>query len=152
MQTSTSDRVVIRYNGEVIKGYLEQQKAEDLGGLLGQANRRIQDTLTVRLENGELKQVPTAKVKAIFFVKSFEGQSERDELKFFSHAPIVHGIWTQVHFLDGEVVEGIVHNSMHHLVDPGFFLIPTDPGSNNKLIYVTKSALKDYRVLGVRAL
>jgi hypothetical protein len=38
------------------------------------------------------------------------------------------------------------------LVDPGFFLVPTHPGSNNKLIYVSKSQLADHRVLGTRNL
>jgi hypothetical protein len=58
----------------------------------------------------------------------------------------------RVQFLDGEVIEGIVHNSVRYLVDPGFFLVPTHPGSNNKLIYVSKSQLADHRVLGTRNL
>jgi hypothetical protein len=37
-------------------------------------------------------------------------------------------------------------------VDPGFFVLPTDPGSNNKLAYVMKSWLVDHRVLGMRKL
>jgi hypothetical protein len=66
--------------------------------------------------------------------------------------PIVHGIWVRVEFLDGEVMEGIVHNTLRFLVDPGFFLIPSDPDSNNRLVYVMKSWLRDHRVLGVRKL
>jgi hypothetical protein len=58
----------------------------------------------------------------------------------------------RVQFLDGEVIEGIVHNSIRYLLDPGFFLVPTHPGSNNKLIYVSKSQLIDHRVLGTRNL
>jgi hypothetical protein len=38
------------------------------------------------------------------------------------------------------------------LVDPGFYLVPTHPGSNNKLIYISKSQLADHRVLGTRNL
>jgi hypothetical protein len=55
-------------------------------------------------------------------------------------------------FLDGEVMEGIVYNSIRYLVDPGFFVLPTDPGSNNTLVYVVKSWLVDHRVLGLRKL
>jgi hypothetical protein len=55
-----------------------------------------------------------------------------------------------IRFLDGEVMEGIVHNSLHYLVDAGFFLLPTDPYSNNKLVYVAKNQLSDLRVLGTR--
>ena len=152
MIPTDSERVVIQCNNEVIKGFVDQHKAEDLETLLGQSTRKMPEAITVRTESGELREIPTDQAKAVFFVKSFEGQMERDELKFFSHAPLVHGIWIQAEFRDGEVIEGIVHNSMHHLVERGFFLVPTDPGSNNKLIYVLKKALKDYRVLGIRAL
>jgi hypothetical protein len=71
-------------------------------------------------------------------------------MSFYGNSPIVHGIWMRVQFFDGEVIEGIVHNSIRYLVDPGFFLVPTHPGSNNKLIYVAKSRLADHRVLGTR--
>jgi hypothetical protein len=50
------------------------------------------------------------------------------------------------------VIEGIVHNSIRYLLDPGFFLVPTHPGSNNRLIYISKSQLADHRVLGTRNL
>jgi hypothetical protein len=152
MPHTNSDRVVIQCKGKVIKGYLEHMKPGDLGDLLGHTNRRMHDMIQVRMEDGSLHEIQAVDAKAVFFVKTFEGAEERDELKFFSHAPIVHGVWIQVQFQDGEVVEGIVNNSMHHVVEKGFFMTPTDPGSNNKLIYVMKSALKDYRVLGVRAL
>ena len=68
------------------------------------------------------------------------------------YAPMVHGIWVQLQFKDGEIMEGIVLNGMHHLVEPGFFVHPTDPDANNSLIYVLKTALADFRVLGVRSL
>jgi len=35
------------------------------------------------------------------------------------------------------------------MVDPGFFLLLTDPASNNRLVYVLKSWIVDHRVLGV---
>jgi hypothetical protein len=85
-------------------------------------------------------------------VHSFEGDENHKELNFHAKAPIVHGIWIRIQFLDGEVMEGIVHNSIRYLVNPGFFLMPTSPRSNNKLVYVAKSQLADYRVLGTRSL
>jgi hypothetical protein len=65
-------------------------------------------------------------------------------------APTIRDLWVRLDFSDGEMIEGIVQNSVHCLIDDGFFVIPTDPGSNNKLLYVVKSALKDFRVLGMR--
>jgi hypothetical protein len=58
----------------------------------------------------------------------------------------------RLQFLDGEVMEGIVYNSIRYLIDPGFFLLPTDPDSNNRLVYVRKNWLADHRVLGMRKL
>lgn len=147
------DKVVVQTGGQVFKGYLESQKWEELEGLLVQGPRRLPDVLRVRgAEDDVFREIPLKGVKAVFFVKSFEGQGTRNYLKFFSNAPMVHGIWVQLQFRDGEIMEGIILNGMHHLVEPGFFLHPTDPDGNNKLIYVLKSSLTDFRVLGVRSM
>jgi hypothetical protein len=34
-------------------------------------------------------------------------------------------------------------------MDPGFFLRPTNPGGNNKLVYVMKNGLVEHHVLGL---
>ncbi len=147
------DKVVVQAGGQVFKGYIESQQWEDLEGLLVQGLRRLPDVLRLRgAEDDTFREIPIHGLKAVFFVKSFDGQGSRNDLKFFSNAPMVHGIWVQLQFKDGEIMEGIVLNGMHHLIEPGFFLHPTDPDANNKLIYVLKSALADFRVLGVRSL
>lgn len=147
------DKVVVHTGGRVFKGYIESQRWEELEGLLVQGPRRLPEVLRLRCtEDDTFREIPLNGLKAVFFVKSFEGQGNRNDLKFFSNAPMVHGIWVQLQFKDGEIMEGIVLNGMHHLVEPGFFLHPTDPDANNKLIYVLKSALADFRVLGVRSL
>lgn len=67
-------------------------------------------------------------------------------------APIIYGIWMRFQFCDGEVTEKIVYNSIRYLIDPGFFVLPTDPASNNKIINVGKGWLVDHRFLGLRKL
>lgn len=147
------DKVVVQTGGRVFKGYIESQQWEEIEGLLVQGLRRLPDILRLRsIEDETFCEIPLNGLKAVFFVKSFEGQGTRHDLKFFSNAPMVHGIWVQLQFKDGEIMEGIVLNGMQHLVEPGFFVHPTDPDGNNKLIYVLKSALSDFRVLGVRSL
>jgi hypothetical protein len=147
------DKVVVQTGSQVFKGYIESQQWEELEGLLVQGPRRLPDVLRLRgVEDDAFQEIPIAGIKAVFFVKSFEGQGTRNYLKFFSNAPMVHGIWVQLQFRDGEIMEGIVLNGMHHLISPGFFLHPTDPDGNNKLIYVLKSSLTDFRVLGVRSM
>jgi hypothetical protein len=104
------------------------------------------------LESNLVEEISAGEIKAVFYVHSFDGDAKHEILNFHSRAPIVHGIWMRLQFLDGEVMEGIVYNSIRYLVDPGFFLLPTDPESNNRLVYVRKSWLADHRVLGMRKL
>jgi len=148
-----SEKIVIQFGNETVKGYLESPTWNTIEELLRNAPRFPPETFRVRhLDSGRVEDIPTKNAKAVFYVNSFEGDEHHKPLQFHSRAPIVHGIWVRLLFLDGEVMEGIVHNSIHYLIDPGFFLQPSDPGSNNKLVYVMKSSLKDYRVLGIRKL
>jgi len=108
-------------------------------------------SLRIREHGSEvIVDVPFAEVKALFFAHSLGGNALHRELHFHAYSPIADGIWMRVKFQDGEVMEGIVCNSIHYLVEPGFFLCPTDPDSNNKLIYVVKSQLVEHQVLGTR--
>jgi len=109
------------------------------------ASLRIRDH-----ESQVIVDVPLAEVKALFFAHSLTGNALHRELHFHAYSPISDGIWMRVKFRDGEVIEGIAWNSIHYLVEPGFFLCPTDPDSNNKLIYVVKSQLVEHQVLGTR--
>jgi hypothetical protein len=149
--TARSEKVVIQFGDRVIKGHLESPAWNTIEELLSNAPIKAPDTFRIRLlETDEVEEISTADVKAVFYVNCFNGNSKHKELNFYSRAPIVHGIWVRCQFRDGEVMEGIVYNSIRYLVDPGFFLLPTAPGSNNKLVYVLKSWLTDHRVLGVR--
>ena len=148
-----SERVVVQFGNRTIKGYLESPAWNTIEELLGAAPRSSPEKFRIRChETGAIEEISVADVKAVFYVNSFEGDSEHKQLNFHSRAPIVLGIWMRLEFHDGEVMEGIVYNSIRYLVDPGFFLIPTDPDSNNKLAYVMKSRLVDHRILGIRKL
>jgi hypothetical protein len=152
-KTDRSEKVVVQFGAKTLKGYLEAPAGDTIEELLKGAPLGAPATLRIRsLESDIVEEVPTKDLKAIFYVHSFEGDAKHKELNFYGKSPIVHGIWMRVQFLDGEVMEGIVHNSLRYLVDPGFFLFPTDPFSNNKLVYVMKSQLADHRILGTRSL
>ena len=56
----------------------------------------------------------------------------------------------RLQFCDLETSEGMIYNSLDFLTNLGFFLKPPDPKSNNEVVYVVKSSLTDFRVLGVR--
>jgi hypothetical protein len=155
METSSPspEKVVIQFGTRTVKGYLDSPDLNTIEGLLGNAPPSPPETFHVRLlDSDSIEEISVKDIKAIFYVNSFDGDSDHKQLNFHTRAPIVHGIWMRFQFLDGEVMEGIVYNSIRYLVDPGFFLLPTDPGSNNKLVYVLKSWLVDHRVLGIRKL
>jgi hypothetical protein len=148
-----SEKVVIQFGTGTLKGYLDSPASNTIEELLGNAPQSSLETIRIRrLDSDAVEEVSFKDVKAVFYVNSFDGDSQHNHLNFHTRAPIVHGIWMRLQFLDGEVMEGIVYNSIRYLIDPGFFLLPTDPGSNNKLVYVLKSWLVDHRILGMRKL
>jgi hypothetical protein len=150
---SALEKVVVQFGTKTIKGYLVSPPSNTIEELLRAAPTNFPEAFHVRLLDSEVvEDIAVDDVKAVFYVKGFEGDSDHKHLNFHARAPIIPGIWMRFQFLDGEVMEGIVMNSIRYLVDPGFFLIPTDPGSNNKLVYVLKSWVVDHRVLGLRKL
>jgi hypothetical protein len=148
-----TERVVIALQDSAIRGYLEGVPWETKEGVLLQAPEGLPEFIHVRREDtNTIERIETRFAKAVFFVDRFDGDAEHKDLRFSTGSPIKHGIWIRVQFLDGEVMEGIVKNTIHYLANPGFFLRPTDPETNNRLVYLMKSQLKDHRVLGLRDL
>ena len=145
------EKVVIHLESEVVKGFLETNPMDTLDALLLSATEGMPSFLRIRrLGVDVFEEIPTENAKAVFYVKDFDGDGQRKDLHFYKRAPLVHGIWIRAEFLDGEVMEGLVHNTIRFLLDPGFFIRPTDPSSNNRLVYVLKKWLRDFRVLGLR--
>ena len=147
------EKVVIQYGSKTLKGYLEPSNWSTIEDVLNNAPRTSPETMRVKhIDSDFIEEISVKDAKAVFFVDNFAGDSARNHINFHTRAPIVHGVWVKLHFLDGEVMEGILYNSIRYLIDPGFFMLPTDPGSNNRLIYVVKSWLVELRVLGLRKL
>lgn len=89
---------------------------------------------------GAMHEVSIAELKAVFFVKDFEGDPDYDERKgFFQTRP--QGKKITVEFLDGELMYG--YSLSYSRRELGFFLFPGDPDSNNiKVFVVHESARK----------
>lgn len=144
---------MIRSGAAILKGYLEDPTWNTVAQLLKAPPDSLPSFFRIRdLETSAVRDVPSEDVTALFYVRHFEGRPEHRVLNFHSHVPTVDGIWMRLQFGTGEIMEGMVYNSLRYLVDPGFFLVPTDPESNNKLVYVMKKWLVDHRVLGIRQL
>jgi Family of unknown function (DUF6982) len=148
---SEFDKVVIHLGNETIKGFLDTPLGDGLDALLRNAAAEPPALLRVRrLADDLIQEIPIENTKAVFYVKDFHGDREHKSLRFYNGAPIVHGVWVRLEFSDGEIMEGLVQNTIRFLVDPAFFILPTDPYSNNRLVYVVKSWLRECRILGLR--
>jgi len=138
--------------GKLVKGFFNSAYGEDLDAFFRHKAETLDSEIPIHSqESDKLIKISTDSLKALFFVKSFKGSTEYSEVKFFHSNPTVEGLWIQIKFVDGEVTEGVLHNSVRYILDQGFFLKPPDPLSNNQLVYVLKKSLQDFRVLGVRS-
>lgn len=126
--------VVIRYrDGRVARGTTSDFKpnAESFS-LVTTGPAGIPRNVRVHLE----------RIKAVFFVKSLEGNRDYRERKLRQPANPM-GKKLLVIFHDGESMRGTTLGV--NLSMPGFLLFPADPESNNKRIFVIKSAVKELR-------
>jgi hypothetical protein len=147
-------KVVIHLDGgKVVKGYIDLNR-NDAIAFFKASYLDVPGAITVRSldMNESALAIRVQDIKAVFVVKSFRGDQKRRGLRFYSNGPAVGSIWAEIQFKDNEIIEGLIENSVQHLLGDAFLLKPSDPGSNNLYIYVNKAAIANYRVLGVKAL
>jgi hypothetical protein len=150
-EPSDSYRVVVRYEHHAVRGLAEPSELGSIDQLLRNDPVYPLDSIRLKLlDSDTVEDVSTKDAKAVFFVKTFDGDLRHRALHFHEHAPIVAGLWVRVYFYDGEMIEGIISNTRDFVLETGFFLRPTDPNGNNRLVYVLKAGLKDFHVLGMR--
>lgn len=137
-------------DGRLIKGFLHNG-ISDLPNAEGVPRpAQLPEQLHLSSMDGKIHQIALSELKAVFFVKSFDGSKQYTETKFFNAHPVLEGVWARLHFRDNETIEGVIYNSLHFVTNDGFFLKPPDPQSNNQMMYVLKNSLRDFRIMGVR--
>jgi len=126
------NKVVVRYSdGRILKG-----TTNDFLPAKGEFH------LAPAVSNPGEKPLPVRvmDLKALFFVKDFAGNREREESVEFP-ATRVTGRKIRVVFADGEVLIGTTQG--YDRSRPGFFVVPADPGSNNERVFVVTGAAQD---------
>lgn len=139
------EKAVLRFNnGALLKGYLKDFAP---------------DQAEVALEEAETKKVFTVNIdelKAIFFVRSFEGDREHKEKKSYGiSSPKGHRVFikfkddeSMVGFLEGDIPwERGFFLSKHDKDLKGFFLLPVDEDANNIKVFVITSSVIDVTVV-----
>lgn len=122
-------KVVARYRrGRVLKGYVRELDVH-------------QGRFRLEMPGGHVVEVVLADLKALFFVRSLHGDSDRHEDRIPDPADPrlqTSRVVTLV-FEDGEVMTGLMQS--YPTSDPFFFIVPVDPESNNIRILVQRAAV-----------
>ena len=82
-------------------------------------------------------------LKAIFFVKDFAGNAERQESHQLGAG--VHGRKLEIMFSDGEKVTGTTE--AYNPTKSGFFMFPADGASNNSRIFIVNANVRAVKTL-----
>ena len=121
-----SDKVVVRYrDGSISKGFTGEFAPD-------------KELFHVRLLSGDVVPVRMEKLKAVFFVKDFQG--DREYIENDRGIDPWGGRRVEVHFEDGEIIRG--YTLHYEASDHGFFMTPADSRSNNKSVFVLTAATR----------
>ena len=145
MGNDEEEKIVARFrDGRLLKGFVKDFNIES-------------DTviLTDREKNTE-SRVPIEELKALFFVKNFEGSSKYVERKVFGIRKNL-GRKVFIKFVDKESLVGFIEGeipwdkgfSLAKLGKraKGFFLTPVDGDCNNERVFVVGSAIDNVTIM-----
>ena len=125
------NKVVVKYkNNSIVKG---------------KTNNFMPNKTLFHLQpiEGEQIEVHIEDLKAIFFVKSYDGS--KDHKKSYNDQVPGGGRKIQVKFLDGETVTGYTTGYSPDRL--GFFVVPADLKGNNERIFVVKTATEKVEMI-----
>ena len=93
----------------------------------------------LKLIEGGTKKIDIELLKAIFFVKDFEGN--KDHKKQYKDLLPWGGKKIRVEFIDGEIIIG--YTASFSTGKYGFFITPADSAGNNEKIFALNAAVKE---------
>jgi hypothetical protein len=121
---TVDNKVVVRYrNGEMLKGF-----THDFGP------QKEFFHVIEKVTGTRTKVVNTGALKAVFFVKTFDGDRTRVERPDWDRLRTTPGLKLRVTFSDGEVIYGT--SSVYDRRRRGFFVRPAHHDTNNERLYV----------------
>lgn len=131
------NRIVAHFlDGQILKGFTNDfLPAKDHFHLLGEGQQAGTKPVEIR----------TAGLKALFFVKTFEGDPLHHELADPAAAKAGSGRRIRVVFKDGEVLVGTTQG--YDRSRPGFFVVPLDADSNNERCFVVTASTEEISFL-----
>lgn len=112
------------------------------------------------LPSGKLMQIAWAEIKWVCYVREAsagEGWRSGSDLssperllrRRFLSRPRLAGVWLRLTLEDGDELEGVAANDRSLIDGIGLMLTPPDTRSNTQRVYVPRSAIRDFTILGV---
>ncbi|MCX6629140.1 MAG: hypothetical protein NTW28_16095 [Candidatus Solibacter sp.] len=137
MTASTTKKVLIRrYDRETLAGYVNPTSFLQPEGV------------ELLSDQGHASIIPYLEIKFLAFVRDFDGAAE-PERQVFQTRPKMAGLWVNLRFRDGGVLEGIIPNNLMLLETGGFTVIPPDAFGNQQRVWAPRGSLVALEVLGV---
>jgi hypothetical protein len=137
LSASTTKKALIRrYDRETVAGYVNP------------ASFLQPEGVEVLSDQGHTTVVPYSEIKLLAFVREFEGAAD-PERHAFQTRPKMAGLWVNLRFRDGAVLEGIIPNNLMLLEGNGFTVIPPDSFGNRQRVWAPRISLIAVEVLGV---
>lgn len=132
------NKVVVHFRfGKVLKGHTRD---------LTPTKETFHLTSDMDEDRGTIHEIRLADLKAVFFVKSLEGDKGYTEKKRFDEidSSSLRGLKIKVEFYDGEIVRGV--SLSYNKNKKGFYIVPLDPDCNNERVYVVATSVKDVKL------
>ncbi|MCX6638404.1 MAG: hypothetical protein NT090_25400 [Acidobacteria bacterium] len=138
MAGSTSKKVVIsRFDRESVSGFVNPQ------------DYLLTEGVEVLTPLGARAVIPYLEIKTVCFVRDFEESENLRERRLFNSRPKMEGLWVRMSFRDGEVMDGLLANNLLAVDAYGFTVTPPDPSSRHQKVFVPRTALREFAVVGV---
>lgn len=138
MSGSTTKKVILdRFDRERIRGFVQPQSYLQVAGV------------EVMSQDGSVGLIPYAQIKAVSFVRDLAGPGVFSERREFLARPKALGLWVELKFRDGDLLQGVLPNNLQMLEPQGYAFSPPETAGNAQRVFVPRQALEEVLVLGV---
>lgn len=129
--------LITRFDRELLAGFVAPATYLTPGGL---------ELLSV---TGTVLIIPYEEIKTVAFVRDFQQDEARKEMRSFTARPKMEGLWVRMRFRDGDSLDGVLANNLLLLDGNGLTIVPPDPGFQNQRLFIPRAAVTQVQVLGV---
>ena len=138
MSGSTTKKVILdRFDRERIRGFVHPQSYLHEAGV------------EVMSPDGSVVVVPYVQIKAVSFVRDPDGDGVFQERREYLARPKALGLWVELRFGDGDLLQGVLPNNLQVLEAHGYTFTPPETAGNAQRVFVPRQALVEVIVLGV---